>query len=218
VTEARFVPPAAHLLEELMGQFAAYLDMPDDLPPAIRLALIHYQFESLHPFEDGNGRLGRILILLGLCQYKVLTVPVFNASLHFERHREQYYDSLLRVSTHGDWSGWITFFLEGLRAAAHESMQKLDELAGLRATYHERLHTARNSALLLKLVDQLFIRPVMRVSDAGDIMGVTYPAAQRSLQKLVEAKILVEMKPRQMPTRFIARGILKAVNAEPTQR
>jgi Fic family protein len=218
VAEARFAPPPAHLLDELMGQFASYLAAPDDLPPAVRLALIHYQFETLHPFEDGNGRLGRILILLGLCQHDVLTVPVFNVSLHFERNREQYYDSFLRVSTHGDWAGWVTFFLEGLRVAAAESMQKLDELATLRTTYYQRLQAARNSALLLKLVDQLFIQPVMRVSNAATTMGVTYPAAQKSLQKLVDAGILVEVKPRQTPTRFVARGILKAVNAEPTRR
>jgi Fic family protein len=201
-----------------MEQFASYLEKIDDLPAAIQLALIHYQFETIHPFEDGNGRLGRILILLGLCQHKALTVPLFNASLHFERNREQYYDSLLRVSTHGDWLGWIKFFVEGLRVAAVESLEKLDELAQLRRTYHQRLQSARNSALLLKLVDQLFIQPVIRVSDAAKTMGVTYPPALRSIEKLIEAKILVEVNPRTMPARFVASGILKKVNAVPTRR
>lgn len=218
VADARFVPPPPHQLDELMTQFASYLDADDDLPPAVRLALIHYQFETIHPFEDGNGRLGRILVLLGLCQYRLLTVPVFNASLHFERNRQQYYDLLLRVSTHGDWAGWIAFFLEGLRVAATESLAKLDELAALRATYHGRLQAARNSALLLRLVDELFVRPVIRVSDAAKAMDVTYPSALNNIQKLVDAKILAEVRPRATPTRFVARGILTAVNAEPTRR
>jgi hypothetical protein len=126
--------------------------------------------------------------------------------------------SLLRVSTRGDWLAWIGFFVEGLRVAATESMQKINELTELRRTYHQRLQAARNSALLLKLVDQLFIRPIIRVSDAQVTMGVTYPPALNSIQKLIDAKILAEMKPRSMPAKFIARGILKAVNAEPTQR
>jgi Fic family protein len=218
VERARFVPPPDHMVDELMESMAAYLPDSGDLPPAVRLALLHYQFETIHPFEDGNGRLGRILILLGLCQYKLLTVPLFNASLHFERNRQDYYDRLLRVSTHGDWTGWIGFFVEGLRVAAVESLAKLDELSALRSKYHRRLHSARNSALLLKLVDLLFIRPVIRVSDAASEMGVTYPPAQKSIQKLIEARILSEVKPRSMPARFIARGILEAVNAEPTHR
>jgi len=218
VQQARFVPPPSHLLDDLMEKFAKSLSNPEDLPPAVQLALLHYQFETIHPFEDGNGRLGRILILLGLCEHQMLTVPLFNASLHFERNRQEYYDSLLRVSTHGDWLGWISFFVEGLRVAAVESLQKIAELAELRKAYHRRLQSARNSALLLKLVDQLFIRPVIRVSDAQETMGVTYPPALNSIQKLIEAKILVEIKPRSMPAKFIARGILNAVNAEPTRR
>lgn len=216
VASARFVPPPPHTLRELMKDFIAYLERVDDLPAIIRLALLHYQFETIHPFEDGNGRLGRILILLGLCQHQLLSVPLFNASIHFERHRQQYYDALLRVSTHGQWLQWIAFFVEGMRIAAIDSVAKLDELAGIRQKYHERLQSARNSALLLKLVDELFIRPIIRISDAADIMGVTYAAAQRSVEKLVAARILYESKPRAMPTRFLARQIIAAVNAEPT--
>jgi Fic family protein len=218
VEQARFVPAPPHLLDELMEQFSSYLAQTEDLPAIVRLALIHYQFETIHPFEDGNGRLGRILILLGLCQHQMLNVPLLNTSLHFERNRQHYYDSLLRVSTHGDWLGWISFFVEGLRVAAVESLQKLDELVQLRRVYHQRLQSARNSVLLVKLVDQLFIRPVIRISDAAQIMKVTYPSAQKSIQKLIQAKILAEMKPRAMPTLFIARGILTAVNAVPTSR
>jgi Fic family protein len=215
---ARFVPPPSHLLGELMEEFSIYASHIDDLPVVVRLALIHYQFETIHPFEDGNGRLGRILILLGLCQHQMLTVPLLNTSLHFERNCQHYYDALLRVSTHNDWLGWITFFVEGIRVAAVESLRKLDELVQLRAAYHQRLQAARNPASLLKLVGDLFIHPVIRVSDAQKTLGVSYPTALTSIKKLIAAKILKEVRPRAMPARFIAQGILNAVNAEPTLR
>jgi Fic family protein len=218
VAFARFVPAPPALVLDLMEQFERFLPGVDDLPSLVQLGLLHYQFETIHPFEDGKGRLGRILILLGLCQHKLLTVPLLNASLHFERNRQEYYDRLLRVSTDGDWRGWLSFFIEGLRVAASESMEKLSELTDLQAKYHERLRSARNSALLLKFLDNLFVRPVISVTDAASIMGVTYQSAQNSVQKLVDAKILTVIKNTSMPTRFVAKAILKSVNAEPTRR
>jgi Fic family protein len=217
ITNARFVPPPPHLLNDLMQAFETYVKQDRTLPALVHIALVHYQFETIHPFEDGNGRLGRILILLGLCQHELLTLPLINASLHFERNKQEYYDALLRVSTHGDWHGWLLFFLEGLRVAAVESMQKLLELTDLQRTYHDRLRSARNTALLLTLVDNLFIRPVVTISDAAKIMGVTYQAAQNSVQKLVDARIL-QLRPALSPATFAADEILRAVNPVPTAR
>jgi Fic family protein len=216
IAGARFVPPASHLIPELMEQFQHAWDSKEHFA-LVRLAMLHYQFETIHPFDDGNGRLGRILTLLGLCSFGPLTVPLLNASLHFERNRQQYYDGLLRVSTHGDWEGWITFFLEGLRVAAVESTQKLNELLGLQREYNALIRTARNSALLLALIDQLFIRPVITVREAAAVMGVTYAAANQSVRKLLDAGIL-RVRTAGKPTTFVADTILKAVNAEPTRR
>jgi Fic family protein len=213
---ARFVPPASHLIPELMEQFQKAWESKEHFA-LVRLAMLHYQFETIHPFDDGNGRLGRILTLLGLCSFGPLSVPLLNASLHFERNRQQYYDGLLRVSTHGDWQGWVTFFLEGLRVAAVESMQKLNELLGLQREYNALIRTARNSALLLTLIDQLFIRPVITVREAAEVMGVTYAAASQSVQKLLDARIL-RVRTIGKPTTYVADTILKAVNAEPTRR
>lgn len=217
IASARFVPPPPHLLNDLMQSFETYVKDDRTLPALVHIALVHYQFETIHPFEDGNGRLGRILILLGLCQHDLLTLPLINASLHFERNKHEYYDALLRVSTHGDWHGWLLFFLEGLRVAAVESMQKLLELTDLQRTYHDRLRSARNTALLLTLVDNLFSRPVVTISDAAKIMGVTYQAAQNSVQKLVDARIL-QLRPALSPATFAADEILHAVNPTPTAR
>jgi Fic family protein len=217
IERARFVPPPALFVRDLMDDLDRFIREPGDLPELVQLALIHYQFETIHPFDDGNGRLGRILILLGLCQHQLLTTPVINASLHFERNRQHYYDALLRVSTHGDWEGWIAFFLEGLRVAASESLDKLEEVASLQRLYHDRIRSARNSALLLTLIDQLFIWPVVTVPSAMRILGVTYPAAKSNVYKLVDAEILAPI-PDSCPARFIARGIVHALNPAPTRR
>jgi cell filamentation protein, protein adenylyltransferase len=217
VDHARFVPTPPHLLNDLMSDFESYARSKDVLPALVQIGLVHYQFETIHPFKDGNGRLGRILILLGLCQHALLKVPLINASLYFERNKQMYYDALLNVSTHGDWTGWLLFFLEGLRVAANESIQKLQELTAMQRDYHERLRSARNTALLLTLADNLFIRPVVTISQAAEIMGVTYQAAQNSVRKLVDAKIL-EVRPRATPATFVAKEILRAVNPRPTSR
>jgi Fic family protein len=214
---ARFVPPPPHLLNDLMGDFETYVRTEQISPALVQIALAHYQFETIHPFEDGNGRLGRILILLGLCQHNLLTVPLINASLHFERHKQRYYDTLLAVSTHGDWNGWMTFFFEGLFVAASESIQKLDELLDLQRRYHDRLRSARNTALLLTLSDHLFVEPVVTISDAARIMSVSYQAAQNSVQKLVDANILVH-RLGASPATFAANEIIKAVNPPPTAK
>lgn len=217
IEDARFVPPAAHLVPELMDEFQEAWQGGKEHFALIRIAMLHYHFETIHPFEDGNGRIGRLLTLLGLCTFGLLRLPLLNASLHFERNRQQYYDGLLRVSTEGDWSNWIRFFLEGLRVAAVESSQKLGELLSLQREYHNLLRSARNSALLLTLVDQLFIAPVLTINQAAELMGVTHSAATTSIQKLIDAGILRIRRPGK-PALYVADTILKAVNAEPTRR
>ena len=217
IDAARFVPPPSHLLVDLMEDFEAFVLSREPMPPLIKLALLHYQFETIHPFEDGNGRLGRALILLGLCDADVLRLPVLNASLHFERNRQQYYDALLAVSTQGDWNGWLTFFLEGLRVAADESEQKLRQVLRLQRDAHEALRSARNSALLLTLLDHLFIRPVVTIPEVARLLGVTYPSARNNVDKLVHAGIL-EPVSGSSPARFVARDILVTLNPQPTRR
>lgn len=214
---ARFVPPPPLMVRDLMEQLQTYITSQNTLPALIQIALTHYQFEAIHPFEDGNGRLGRILILLGLCQHKLLAVPLINVSLHFEQHRRDYYDALLAVSTRGDWIGWTTFFIEGLRVAIETSLQKLHELINLRQNYHDIVAGTRGSAMLLKLVDNLFLTPAITVSDATEIMGVSYEAARLNVQKLVKAGVL-RQRESGYRAKYVADEILKAVNVEPTRR
>jgi Fic family protein len=214
---ARFVPPPPTSLTEAMEHFQTYLGVSDEIPALVQIGLLHYQFEAIHPFEDGNGRLGRILILLGLCQHRLLTVPLLNASLYFERNRQAYYDALLGVSRKGAWIEWISFFVEGIGAAADDAIARLRELSTIKQQYYDGVHAIRGSALLLKLIDHLFISPRITVSDAAGVLEVSAEAARQNIRKLVGIGVLRQNEG-VYPARFVAETILKAVNAKPTRR
>ena len=177
------------------------------------MALVHYQFEAIHPIRDGNGRVGRLLIPLLLCMYEKIEAPVLYVSPHLELHRSRYTDVLLRVSQKGDFISWIDFFLESVQGSADESTTRAEALLELRQKYHRKLHSARSSTLLLKLVDALFERPSMTLTDATKILGVTPASAGATIAKLSEAGILSEVTGQKRHRRFIAREILVVAHA-----
>ena len=212
---ARFVPPPPYFLNDLMEDHAGYLASDDGMPWPIRLALLHYHFETIHPFEDGNGRLGRLLILLGLCQHGLLTVPVLNPSLYLERHRRAYYDGLLDVSQRGRWLAWIEFFLEALRVAAVESAEKVNEVLRLQADYRRRLDESRTLLTVLHFVESLLVEPTITVKRAATLTGLSDRSTRDNLAKLVDVGILEQLGGR--PTRFRATEILRVLNPVPTR-
>lgn len=220
IEDARFVPAPPGKVPELMEQLAAHIGTPSDLPPIGRAAMVHYQFEAIHPFADGNGRIGRVLILLLLCAEGVLPLPLLNPSAFLEAHREEYYHHLLHVSQRGAWTDWVKFFARGIASAAMDAVDRIDRLKRLQAEYHKKFHTARSSALLLKLVDELFVRQAITPTRAADVLGVTYLAAQRSIEKLVAAGILREITGQRRNRLYLADGIIKAVQGydEPSGR
>lgn len=213
---ARFVPPPPTFVPELMEQHHQYLTNDDGMPIPIRLALLHYHFETIHPFDDGNGRLGRTLILMAMCQTGLLTVPVFNPSLTLERHRDTYYDSLLGISTRGRWLEWIEFFLRSLRDAAVESAAKVREVLVLAANYQEIVRDLKMSAAAAHTVERLLIDPIVTVQQVTRWTGETAPTARKNLNKLVDAGILrlIDGKPQ----RFRAETIIKVLDPVPTRR
>jgi Fic family protein len=215
IREARFVPPPVSELAQCLGELEAFIHAEDDtLPHLIRLALVHYQFETIHPFRDGNGRVGRLLIPLLLCTYERIDTPALYLSPHLERHRTEYTDLLLRVSQTGDYLGWVRFFLEAVAGSALESVTRAEALLALRERYHARLQSARSSALLLRMVDSLFERPSTSIGVAGEVMQVTPAAAAANLRKLVEAEILIEVTGRRRDQRFVAPEILRVAYGE----
>jgi Fic family protein len=215
IREARFVPPPVAELSRCMDELEAFIHEPDDaLPHLVRLALVHYQFETVHPFRDGNGRVGRLLIPLLLCTYDRIDRPALYLSPHLERHRSQYTDLMLRVSQTGDYLSWVRFFLEAVEGSALESVTRAEALLALRESYHARLQSARSSALLLRLVDALFERPSTSIGVAGELLQVTPAAAAANLRKLVDANILIEVTGRRRDQRFVAPEIIRVSHGE----
>ena len=193
IEEARFVPPPPLLVPELMDQLITYVQSPSDLPPLARSAMIHYQFEAIHPFADGNGRIGRVLILMLLCAEKVLPLPLLNPSAFLERHREQYYQHLTDVSQKGAWTEWVTFFARGVADEAMDAVQRINGLREVQADYLRRLQAVRASSLLLRLVDELFVTPVITVNRAAELLQVGYSSAQKNIERLVKTGIIWEI-------------------------
>ncbi|HEV8564791.1 MAG TPA: Fic family protein [Actinomycetota bacterium] len=208
LNEATYVPPPVDEMLACMNALELYLHEASDIPPLLRVALVHYQFEGIHPFLDGNGRVGRLLVSLLLLEWGLLPKPLLYLSAFFEAHRDEYYDRLLAVSTDGDWHGWARFFLEGVSAESADVIDRAKRLHDLRNEYRARLQVTRASALLLRLVDHLFEQPAIRIAVAEEILGVTFRAASLNVQKLLDAGILQEVTGRERNRVFVAHEIL----------
>ncbi len=212
ISAARYVPPPVQEMKDALNHWEKGLHLdPDPMPLLVRLALAHYQFEAIHPFRDGNGRVGRLLIPLLLCERERLPDPLLYMSSFFERYRDEYVDGLLRVSTHGDWDSWLRFFLAGVVVCARESLTMAEELLALRDSYHAAVRSARSSGLLAALIDALFRVPTLTIAQAANLTGVTAASASSNLQKLVRLKIVDEVSGRTRGQVFLAKEILSFV-------
>jgi Fic family protein len=219
IEEARFIPPPPKEAEDAITDLEKYINLEDPrFPPIIDVALIHYQFETIHPFADGNGRVGRILIPIILMQKGLLDSPILYISPYIEEHKDDYIDLLHEVSRTGAWSDWIRFFLRAVQKSCEETIVTIDRLFELQREYRDRAHHASRSATALKIVDSLFERPVLSIPDAASIAGVTYPPAQSAISKLVEAGILREMETAVQPKRFIAPEVVMISAGYPRRR
>jgi Fic family protein len=216
IRQARFVPPPVAEMRRCLEQLEIYMnEAGDTLPHLVRVALVHYQFETIHPFRDGNGRVGRIIVPLLLCSYERLEGPTLYLSPYFERHRTQYTDLLLRVSQTGDFGSWVRFFLEAVDVSASESIRRAEALLQLREDYRRRLQGSRASAALLALVDGLFERPSVSLAHAATLLGgVTPAAASANVRKLVDAGILAEVTGRKRDQRFVANEIIRVAHSD----
>lgn len=192
---AIYVPPPPDRVPGALDALATYIASPDAHPALVRLALLHYQFEAIHPFRDGNGRVGRLLVTLLLTHWRLLPAPLLYLSAYFEAHRREYYDGLLRVSRDGAWRDWVVFFLTGVHEESRDAAHRARRLLNLQSEWHARLLSGTGGARLVRLADALFDTPILTVSRAQAHLGVSYNAAQRNLEKLVAAGILREVRP-----------------------
>jgi Fic family protein len=203
-----FVPPPVSAMERCLHDLETFVHASSDLPALVRIALVHYQFEAIHPFIDGNGRIGRLLISLLLCSESLLSQPLLSLSAFFEHHRNDYYRLLLEVSRKGAWSAWIEFFLAGVEEQSRDAIRRTKALLDLRQRYRAQFESARSSALLLKLVDGLLEAPVLTIPQAAKRLRITHRAATLNVMKLVEAGVVAEVTGRGRNRVFVARGIL----------
>lgn len=192
---AEFVPPPPERLMECLDPLEKYLhDQPERVPILIKAALAHVQFETIHPFADGNGRLGRLLITLLLCAEEALHEPMLYLSLYFKQHRQDYYDHLQAVSTHGDWEGWLAFFFQGVYESAGQAVQTAQRLLKLFDNDRVRLQTiGRAAGSAIRLQQHLQARPLTTASDAAQALGLSETAVNKSLARLEQMGIVREL-------------------------
>ncbi|MBF0395095.1 MAG: Fic family protein [Alphaproteobacteria bacterium] len=197
------VPPPPHLVPDLLSDLEKYLHADDDLPPLVRAGLAHVQFETIHPYLDGNGRIGRLLIALLLEHWGLLKSPLLYLSLFFKRHRAEYYRRLAAVRTEGDWEGWTAFFLDGVATIADEAVASARDLFAVVAADRARvlaLDTA--SVAAARLFELLPRHPIVSVATAIALLGTSKPTAIRAVESLVAAGVLVETTGRKRDRSF----------------
>lgn len=172
--------------------------------------MAHYQFETLHPFNDGNGRLGRLLIVLGFLQHGLIREPLLTVSPWFEARRREYQDGLAELSSTGDWSEWVEFFAQGVEESARGTIVIVDRLLELSENYAQRLRDVNVRGVAVDVAASLIAKPILTVRDAAEATNKGYQTASNSVQKLIELGILEEYGS-SYPKRFIAPAVLDAL-------
>ena len=208
---ARFIPPPVDEMYTALDSMEKFMHAGSDFPPLVRNALIHYQFEAIHPFLDGNGRIGRLLAILLLIEWGLLSQPWLNLSAYFETHRPAYYDHLLSVSQRGEWENWLFFFLEGIEDQAMDAIARIERLQILIRTYNERLGAERATERLMQAVNVLIERPILSIRQLEAAMGVPYRSAQRYIEKLELLGIIREVTGRARNRLYQADEVLSAL-------
>jgi len=214
-TNVRFVPPKASTARSKMGDFEAYMQSDGAYPDLIDIGLLHYQLETIHPFVDGNGRVGRLLIVLLLVASDILSRPLFYLSSYIRRNRDEYTDLLLSVNEEGNWNAWLEFFLEGIRAQADEAFGRAKLLLELRTDYRERYSDASPS--VQALADATFVDPIFTVSEAADLIDMSYPAANKAVDRLEADGLLEERTGQERYREFQATDVLEILNRDRTE-
>lgn len=192
---ARYVPPPPDQVASCMGALEKFLHgEPVETPTLIKAALAHVQFETIHPFLDGNGRLGRLLITLLLCAEGALADPILYLSLHFKNHREAYYDHLQRVRTHGDWEGWLRFFLKGVVSTCEEAVTTTRRILALFEEDRRKLERlGRGSSSAYRVHEYLQRKPISGIRDLEKALQLTHPTVAAALESLKQLQIVTEL-------------------------
>ncbi|MCX6058632.1 MAG: Fic family protein [Chloroflexi bacterium] len=193
IMTATYVPPPVDEMNQALGDLEKFIHTSTEIPVLARAAMIHYQFEALHPFLDGNGRVGRLLMALLFTEWNILSQPLLNLSVYFERYRQEYYDNLLNVSQRGDWEAWLRFFLRGVSSQAQDSLVRMQRLEAIRTKYEPLVKSDRNSKRMGAVLDFLFARPILSAKQLAESVGMPFKTARQYIEKLAKASILREV-------------------------
>ncbi|MDA0990850.1 MAG: Fic family protein [Verrucomicrobia bacterium] len=211
---AVFVPPSPHRVADALSLFEKYMHTQSDLPPLVRAALLHVQFESIHPYLDGNGRVGRLLIVLLLEHWGLLSEPLLYLSLFFKRHRNEYDHRLSAVRTDGDWEGWVAYFLEGVMTIAREAADAARELFALVSRDRSKMLSASSGSIVsARLFELLPEHPMLTIGKAIELLDTTRPTATKAMITLVDAGILSESSGKKRDRSFAYAAYLDVLKA-----
>ena len=215
--EAVFVPPPPHEVPHALGQLELFLHQPGDLPALVWIGLAHAQFETIHPFLDGNGRIGRLLITFLLCQQKLLQKPVLYLSYYFKRHRERYYDELQAVRDRGTWESWLLFFLQGIVDVSQQATLTVRRILHLREE-HQRLiieHCGYAAGRCLQVLEHLYRHPIISINDVKRLTATAYPSANNLVKRMVECHILQEFTGQARNRKFGYQSYIELLQEDP---
>lgn len=191
LSNATFVPPPHEEMLKSMNDLELFIHDDDTIPALIKIGLIHAQFETIHPFLDGNGRMGRLLITFWLCHQKILSKPLLYLSYYFKRNRAEYYDRLMDIRLKGDWESWLKFFLKGIASVSDESINTAKRIIAMK-DHHTNIinQNLRNASNGLKLLDQLFEHPIITINKVSALLSISYPTANTLVNQFCELNIL----------------------------
>ncbi len=210
LSEATYVPPPVEEMKQALSDLEKYLHSNPKDPPLVQCALMHYQFEAIHPFLDGNGRIGRLFITFYLYEKEYLTQPLLYLSAFFDRFREEYYSRLLAVSQGGDWRRWIQFFLRGIAKQAQDAVSDAQKILELHAEYQRILErTKKIPQTAHRLIDQIFLNPVISISGLSKTWNIPFMSVKRGVSRLTEIDILREVPGRKRNKLFVASELMK---------
>jgi Fic family protein len=193
IMTATYVPPPVDEMNQALSNLEKFIHASTEIPALARAAMIHYQFEAIHPFLDGNGRVGRLLMALLLAEWNILAQPLLNLSVYFERYRQEYYDHLLAVSQRGNWEAWLRFFLRGVSAQSRDSLARMERLGAIRSKYQPLVESEKNSERMAAVVDFLFGCPIFSAKQLAEGLEMPFKTSRQYIEKLVQAGILREI-------------------------
>jgi Fic family protein len=216
LNEASFVPPPPHEVPEALGNLERFLHADGSQPLLVKIGLSHAQFETIHPFLDGNGRVGRLLITFLLCEKGVLHKPVLYLSYYFKKHRQQYYELLQGTRDDGNWEDWLAFFLRGVAEVSVQASETARRILALREEHRTRIAASlgRAGGNGHRVLEHLYESPIVSVNEVMDLIGTTYPAANELVGRMVKLGILEEMTGQTRNRRFRYEPYIRLFNEE----